>query len=139
MHATTMELEEYVSGQLSPGRSSELDVHIERCADCARALVREAKLETALRAIAAELRCGMRADAEPVEEQPEPSSAPPRRSFLALGAMAAALLAFAVTRVPKAPDMAAAPAVLMADAGDVLTPHHGPDIWTAGEVSGGTP
>jgi anti-sigma factor RsiW len=139
MHATTMELEEYVSGQLSPGRSSELDVHIERCAECARALVREAKLETALRAIAAELRCGMRADAEPLEEQPEPIAAPGRRSFLALGAMAAALLAFAVTRVPKAPEVTAVPAVLMADAGDVLAPHHGPDVWTAGEVSGGTP
>jgi anti-sigma factor RsiW len=75
MHATTLELEEYVSGQLRPGRSSELDVHIERCAECARALVREAKLETALRAIAAELRCGMRVDAEPTEDRPEPVTA----------------------------------------------------------------
>jgi anti-sigma factor RsiW len=136
MHATTLELESYVAGGLDPARVSELDVHVERCAECARALLREARLEVAVRVFASELRCGMRADV--VEVPAAPAPAPTARSgFYALAALAAALLAFAATHLPHVPFVAPAPAVLLTDAGD-FTAVHRPSVFV-GEPSGGTP
>ena len=138
MHATTLELEEYVAGALDPERVGELDVHVEACAHCARALVREARLEVAVRAFASELRCGMRADvieAPRVAAVREPVAARPAR--YALAAMAAAVLAFAATRLPQAPFVAPAPAVLLTDAGDFAAVHRPSEL--TGEPSGGTP
>lgn len=139
MHATTLELEAYVMGALDAERASELDVHVEACAECAQALLGEARVELAVRAYAAELRCGMRADvveapAVVVEAAPQAS---PRPGFYALAAVAAALLAFAATHLPRARLSAPAPAVLLTDAGD-FTAVHRPAVFL-GEPSGGTP
>ena len=140
MHATTLELEEYVSGALEPSRASQLDHHVEACAQCARALLREAKLEVALRAVGADLRCGMRADEVELLPAVEAPQAPARRgAFFALAAAAAIVLAFAAAQLPKAQVVAPAPGVLLSDAGDFVEVHQADAVELAGETSGGTP
>jgi anti-sigma factor RsiW len=141
MHATTLELEEYVSGALEPSRASVLDHHVEACALCARALLREAKLEVAVRAVGADLRCGMRADevelVVPAVEEPQ---LPARRgAFFALAAAGMVVLAFAAAHLPKAQGIAPASGVLLSDAGDFTAVHQADSVDFAGETSGGTP
>jgi len=125
-HATAQELEEYVSGQ----GSGWLEEHCETCSECAVALVREARLEVALRAMGSERRCGTSAP------PPAPRPLPMRTSFVALAAAACVAFAVAAVRLPAVP---AAPAVLYADAGgaQLVQPVVPPVV--DGSPSGGTP
>jgi hypothetical protein len=79
-HATSLDFELFVSARLSDERSSWLELHCESCDACAHTLVSEARLEVALRAMTADRRCGMRADAavEPLAREPARPTAAPR-------------------------------------------------------------
>lgn len=142
MHATDFELELFVSAQLDDARAQELEAHCEGCARCAEAVTREARLELAVRAMAAERRCGMRADvvAElPVEaEVPAPVSRP---RWFGFAAVACVLLAFAAARLPKPGQAAMAPSQeLFVDAGDWSGAGVArPSVQVGVELSGGTP
>ncbi len=131
-HATVQELEEYVSGR----GAGWLDDHCEACASCAAALAAEARLEVALRSMAAERRCGLRADAVVAPLTP-PRPAPLRTSFVALAAAACVAFAVAAVRLPPAV-VQPAPDVRYADAGGTLLVQPEALIVT-GAPSGGTP
>jgi anti-sigma factor RsiW len=135
MHATTLDLEMFVSARLDAERSAWLEQHCESCDSCARAVAGEARLEVALRSVAAELRCGMRADGAvaPVE------AAPPvvKTRFYAMAAAACMALAFFAARLPRLPVQQ--PAVLVADAGDLAKAAGQSPSWADRELSGGTP
>jgi anti-sigma factor RsiW len=150
MHATVLELEAYVSGRLDAWRSHELDEHCEGCASCAAAVMREAQLEVAVRSVAAELRCGVRADVvadvsfDEVSEAPvrwaqAVVQAPRRRGFFALAAAAAIALAFVAARLPTVHGGSEQPGILLSDAGDVAAAQ-ADDVETAvfDDVAGGT-
>lgn len=137
MHATAEELELYVTAQLPAARAEWFERHCDECAACARAVANEARLELSLTAMAAERRCGMRADVRVAVEAPK-AEAPRRAAFFALAAAACVLLAFVTARLPHALSARPAAQQLFTDAGD-LAKVSAPPGWTAGTPSGGTP
>lgn len=137
MHATAMELELLVSGRLAGPRAEWLEAHCEGCEPCAAAVTREARLEVSLRSMAAERRCGMRADALVAPVAARASLVLPSPRFVAVAVAAAMALAFFVARFPRA--VVAEPAVMFADAGDFVRAQPAVPAWAGGETSGGTP
>lgn len=136
MHATVEELEQYVTERLSFERAAWLEHHCEQCAACAGAVAGEASLELALRSMAAERRCGMRADAVVEVAVPAPATRP---MFYALAAVACMALAFVAARLPSVRVQVPATQQLFADAGDLAKASSESPAWASGEPSGGTP
>jgi anti-sigma factor RsiW len=139
MHATTLDLELFVTARLDDERSAWLEHHCEACDACAAAIANEARLEVALRSLAADLRCGMRADApaaiEPLSLTRPP--VPPKPRLYAFAAAAAMGLAFFTAHLPQ-PEVPQ-PAVAFADAGDFAKAQSPSPAWAGSELSGGTP
>src|SRR3954468_15074238 len=70
MHASTFELEQYLSESLPAEASADLERHCDSCDACAAALAKEARLELSLRKLFAEQRCGTAA-VDPLPHQGE--------------------------------------------------------------------
>jgi hypothetical protein len=140
MHASAIELQLFVTARLDEERTAWLSQHCEVCDACSAAVADEARLEVALRSIAADRRCGTCADAAVSAVEPFATLqplAPPRPRLYAFAAAAAVVLAFFAAQLPR-PQVRERAAVF-ADAGDLARVQPQSPAWAGGEPSGGTP
>ncbi|MFT3841684.1 MAG: hypothetical protein QM723_32140 [Myxococcaceae bacterium] len=149
MHATTFELEQYVSDSLPAEASAELERHCDGCDACAESLAQEARLELSLRKLFAEQRCGTAQTPLLTGEGREhevlrgevretPASRTQRPALYLLAAAACIALAFFTAHFPHHASTTA-PA-LTTDAGDRFTTTPAPQrTFFDGDLAHGTP